>query len=110
MQCTKCGGATTYKTGEKNGKKWAGSFCQNQDCKNVDWAKNTSTVPQKPLPKHFVQDERDIIREAGLSHGNAKNCASVLLAAAITSGQLTYQEAIEKFHSLVSRIEFTPEE
>jgi len=39
-QCQLCGSPATYKSGEKNGKKWAGYFCQNrQECGKVDWVK-----------------------------------------------------------------------
>ena len=105
MQCSKCKSETNQKSGEKNGKRWSGSFCPN--CKNVDW--DNPTV-QKPLPKTFVPDERDVAREMGLQHGNAKNCASVLLAAAIKSGEVTFEDALTRFHKVVERIEFIPED
>jgi len=31
--CNECGGIRTYKTGVKNGRKWAAWFCENDACK-----------------------------------------------------------------------------
>ena len=44
--CKNCGFESQYKTGEKNGKKWAGNFCQNPQCKFVDWV---NTSPQRKV-------------------------------------------------------------
>lgn len=41
-QCKLCGSESVYKEGvsKKNGKAWKGYFCQNKDCKSVDWIRS----------------------------------------------------------------------
>jgi hypothetical protein len=49
--CSKCGQIAVYKEGtNKEGKKYAGYFCQDKDdCKNVDWIK--LKMDEKPIAK-----------------------------------------------------------
>lgn len=49
--CSKCNSEAVFKQGTKKetGKPWSGYFCQNPECKNVDWtpkAGKTSPQPQ----------------------------------------------------------------
>jgi len=37
FKCEACAGDAIEKSGETNGKKWKGVFCQNEDCKKVKW-------------------------------------------------------------------------
>lgn len=58
MTCSKCGGDTAFKQGVKKetGKPWSGYFCQNQECKNVDWSKASpkpNSEPKPPQPNGF---------------------------------------------------------
>lgn len=48
MQCSKCNSEAKFKQGIKKetGKPWSGYFCQNPDCKNVDWKPIASPKPQ----------------------------------------------------------------
>ena len=39
IKCPKCKTKMIFKSGEKNGRKWSGKFCPNQECKNVIWNK-----------------------------------------------------------------------
>lgn len=46
-QCKLCGSPTKFKSGvsKKNGKEWKGYFCQNGDCKNVEWLRAGNSFP-----------------------------------------------------------------
>jgi hypothetical protein len=50
--CTKCGSVTEYKSGtsQKTGKPYAGNYCTNPQCKNVDWVRT-----QPPPQDNFTQ-------------------------------------------------------
>ena len=48
-KCQTCGAEAFKKTGEKNGKPWAGMFCQ-KDKKHVTWLKVTTAKPEDTLP------------------------------------------------------------
>jgi len=39
-QCSKCGSEMVFRSGEKNGRKWSGWFCQNKYCGNVEWERS----------------------------------------------------------------------
>ena len=59
--CTDCGQIAEYKTGNKNGKNWAGYFCTDPNCKHVEWIQlhastNGSTQSPKPAPKPEVKN------------------------------------------------------
>jgi hypothetical protein len=61
MKCSKCGGETKFveksAAESKNGKKWAGYFCQDKECKNVDWVKDTK------MAKAYQKQEADGISD-----------------------------------------------
>lgn len=40
--CEKCGSQMVHKTGEKNGKKWAGWFCESKEFSHTVWVNNKS--------------------------------------------------------------------
>ena len=52
-ECSACGAIAKKKSGEKNGKPWAGVFCTDSACKHVDW-KNVNQ------PKKIVDTEGEI--------------------------------------------------
>lgn len=44
--CSKCGSETNFRSGTNAaGKKYAGNFCQNGECKNVDWINVLNVFP-----------------------------------------------------------------
>ena len=49
MTCLKCGSTTKHKSGtsKRNGKPWSGSFCENDNCKDVQWDTDTTSVARK---------------------------------------------------------------
>lgn len=57
-KCTTCGADAFEKRGEKNGKPWAGMFCQ-KDKKHVTWLKITSPKAEDiiPIPEQMPDDE-----------------------------------------------------
>ncbi len=92
MDCANCGSPTTYKKGEKNGRPWAGYFCQNKDCKFVNWVDNkpkeSRPLPPRPQRPEPNWDEINARKEEGMEWLNAKNNAAVIIAALIRSGKL----------------------
>lgn len=53
--CQKCGSPTNYKEGfsKAKNKAWKGYFCQNPDCKEVEWVRDTPQKPQNAPTKSF---------------------------------------------------------
>ncbi len=47
--CKECGKEAKYVEGSKNGKPWQGWFCQDKDCKYVEWAKTRLDKPAEPV-------------------------------------------------------------
>lgn len=109
--CQFCGANNVYNP--KTGKVFCGNKC---------WLNNQSNQGQQPVrqsgrqfnpqpaPKNYqVVDEeywqgiREEKRE-GMAWGNAKACASELLAASISKGELTLEDALARFQQLAEQI------
>jgi ssDNA-binding Zn-finger/Zn-ribbon topoisomerase 1 len=56
--CPKCGSEMKEKSGVKNGRKWAGAFCQNKECKHVIWyPKQTRQQTERSMNEDRNWDE-----------------------------------------------------
>lgn len=65
--CPKCGSPVAFKQGVKKetGKPWSGYFCQNQDCKHVEWGKpSTPATPNNPPIPSEPQNREMVLLEA----------------------------------------------
>lgn len=86
--CELCGQATVYKTGNKEGKPWAGYFCQDQGCKHVQWIKLHAPAPKPPAPpappvsKLAVKDDFNETKQ----ENSLMMCATNLVVAQINAG------------------------
>ena len=90
--CEQCGQATVYKTGSKDGKPWAGYFCQDQACKHVQWVKLHTPAPKPPVPptppapkpvsKPIVKDDFNETKQ----ENSLMMCATNLVVAQINAG------------------------
>ncbi len=62
-KCSKCGGLNIFKQGVKKetGKPWSGYFCQNPQCKNVDWTPKTPVKPQNSPSVASEPQGREIV-------------------------------------------------
>ena len=103
--CSKCGGPVTRKGGVKNGKAWAGWFCDDKKgCNFVEWENTNQQVQPSAAPKanYYTKKQEpnwDKIRKE--SHENmellnAKNNATLLLVEAMRGG-MTLAQALENF-------------
>lgn len=55
INCSKCNSESVLKQGIKKetGKPWSGYFCQNKECKNVDWIPKASSEAKNGRPDGF---------------------------------------------------------
>ena len=82
--CGTCGSPAKFKKGisQKNNKEWKGYFCQNKDCKSVDWIQDT---PQNSQNAPTIN-----------SGGKADVNPNLILADEVTSLR-TQIESLDKF-------------
>jgi len=109
-----------YKQGEKNGKKWAGNFCQNQECKFVEWQRSGATKFVKQGNELKVHEEPDwqairiendkLIKEnmrlksEGMAKGAAFNKSCDIAIALYQKGDIQVDIIIQKVEEIFNEL------
>lgn len=70
--CPICGQKAKWGEGEKVGKKWAGLFCQNPECKHVAWQTNTP-YNQKMMEETEKREKGQTSQMDDIRHEEQKN-------------------------------------
>lgn len=125
--CPKCGKKLFNNKGiGKNGFPYENFKCPDKACGFIEWVEQEnrpSTIPAKrnyakgggnyakPTQTTYKSASQepnwDVInkkKEENISFLNARNVAGVLLAAAIKSGELKFQDALDKYAEVVQKI------
>ena len=108
MNCKNCGNTTKYKSGTKNGRAWAGYFCQNPQCKSVEWdVSKTQFVKTGGAIKTKEEPDWEAIRNAkaeGLAKGASFNKAVDIVIALYQSKDITAEIIIPKIKELFEEL------
>lgn len=105
-KCPYCGGTQYHNTGiSKTGNKYENWKCGS--CKKVDWV--DLRQPKEARMGSYEESQRirqqeNERREEGLSWGNAKNCASVIVGAMIKAGSIQKDDWETYFKNITQKI------